>query len=142
MSSQVEQEQQGPSLAAVQQQGSATIEAREEDTQAMAAMKEGLDTAELAARVRHYLKFNQIQSARFGSLVLGVSQGRLSTLLGHPRPWDQLGPRVRALYARLHLWMDTRATYSNNPHGGPTPSRGWERRPGARWARRRGSRGL
>ena len=116
MSSQMEQGQQGPSLAAVQQQGSATIEAREEDTQAMAAMEEGLDTAELAARVRHYLKFNQIQSARFGSLVLGVSQGRLSTLLGHPRPWDQLGPRVRALYARLHLWMDTRATYGNNPH--------------------------
>ena len=48
--------------------------------------------------------------------MLGVSQGRLSTLLGHPRPWDQLGPRVRALYARLHLWMDTRATYGNNPH--------------------------
>ena len=123
MSSQVEQEQQGPSLAEagsslaeVQQQGLATIEAGEEGTQAMAAMEEGLDTAELAARVRHYLKFNQIQSARFGSLVLGVSQGRLSTLLGHPRPWDQLGPRVRALYARLHLWMDTRATYGNNPH--------------------------
>ena len=43
--------------------------------------------------------------------MLGVSQGRLSTLLGRPRPWDQL-----ALYARLHLWMDTRATYGNNPH--------------------------
>ena len=51
MSSQVEQEQQGPSLAEagpylaeVQQQGLATIEAGEEGTQAMAAMEKGLDT--------------------------------------------------------------------------------------------------
>ena len=125
MSSQAEQQEQapsatlateaGPSLAG-QQEESATIEAREEGTLAMAAMKEGMDTAEVAARVRHYLKANQIQSARFGSLVLGVSQGRLSTLLGHPRPWAELGPRVRALYVRLRIWMDTRATYGNNPH--------------------------
>ena len=75
-----------------------------------------LDTAAIAERVRHYLKANQIQWTRFGALVLGVSQGRLSILLGKPKPWNQLAPRVRALYQRMKLWMDTKATYGNNPY--------------------------
>ena len=75
-----------------------------------------LDTAAIAERVRHYLKANQIQWTRFGALVLGVSQGRLSILLGKPKPWHQLAPRVRALYQRMKLWMDTKATYGNNPY--------------------------
>ena len=75
-----------------------------------------LDTSLLAQRVTHYLRSNQILSARFASLVLGISQGRLSILLGKPRPWGQLAPRVRALYQRMQLWMDTRATYGNNPY--------------------------
>ena len=75
-----------------------------------------LDTAAVAQRVRHYLKSNQIQWTRFGALVLGVSQGRLSTLLGKPKPWHQLAPRVRALYQRMQLWMDTKATFGNNPY--------------------------
>ena len=49
-----------------------------------------VDTAVLAGRVRAYLKDNRILWTRFAALVLGVSQGRLSTLLGHPRPWDQV----------------------------------------------------
>ena len=49
-------------------------------------------------------------------LVLGVSQGRLSFLLGKPRPYQELGSRVKALYDRMQFWMDTRATYGNNPH--------------------------
>ena len=75
-----------------------------------------LDTAAIAERVRHYLKANQIQWTRFGTLVLGVSQGRLSILLGKPKPWHQLAPRVRALYQRMQLWMDTKATFGNNPY--------------------------
>ena len=75
-----------------------------------------LDTSLLAQRVTHYLRSNQILSARFASLVVGISQGRLSILLGKPRPWGQLAPRVRALYQRMQLWMDTRATYGNNPY--------------------------
>ena len=75
-----------------------------------------LDTAAIAERVRHYLKANQIQWTRFGALVLGVSQGRLSILLGKPKPWHQLAPRVRALYQRMKLWMDTKATFGNNPY--------------------------
>ena len=75
-----------------------------------------LDTAAIAERVRHYLKANQIQWTRFGALVLGVSQGRLSILLGKPKPWHQLAPRVRALYQRMQLWMDTKATFGNNPY--------------------------
>ena len=75
-----------------------------------------VDTAAVAERVRYYLKFNQIQWTRFASLVLGVSQGRLSTLLGKPKPWQQLAPRVQALYQRMQLWMDTKATFGNNPY--------------------------
>ena len=74
------------------------------------------DTRALTQRVHHYLKTNQIQYSRFASLVLGVSQGRLSFLLGKPRPYQELGSRVKALYDRMQLWMDTRATYGNNPH--------------------------
>ena len=48
--------------------------------------------------------------------MLGVSQGRLSTLLGKPKPWQQLAPRVQALYQRMQLWMDTKATFGNNPY--------------------------
>ena len=75
-----------------------------------------VDTAAVAERVRYYLKYNQIQWTRFASLVLGVSQGRLSTLLGKPKPWQQLAPRVQALYQRMQLWMDTKATFGNNPY--------------------------
>ena len=93
------------------------VEQQVEQGEASAADDEQeLDTAAVAQRVRHYLKSNQIQWTRFGALVLGVSQGRLSTLLGKPKPWHQLAPRVRALYQRMQLWMDTKATFGNNPY--------------------------
>ena len=75
-----------------------------------------VDIASLSTKVRHYLKSNQITWSRFSSLVLGVTQSRLSTLLGKPKPWHQLTRRVQALYERMQLWMDTRATYGNNPY--------------------------
>ena len=75
-----------------------------------------IDTLNVVERVRHYLKANQIQYSVFGRLVLGVSQGRLSILLAKPKPWSSLAHRVRQLYARMQLWMDTRATYGNNPY--------------------------
>ena len=93
------------------------VEQVDDQGEASAAVDEQeLDTAAVAQRVRHYLKANQIQWTRFGALVLGVSQGRLSTLLGKPKPWQQLAPRVRALYQRMQLWMDTKATFGNNPY--------------------------
>jgi len=75
-----------------------------------------VDTVLLSKRVRNYLDSNQIQWNRFSSLVLGVGQSRLSTLIGHPKPWNTLSRRVQALYERMQLWMDTRATYGNNPY--------------------------
>ena len=57
-----------------------------------------VDTASLSTTVRHYLKTNQIQWGRFSSLVLGVSQSRLSTLLSKPQPWHLLKRREQALY--------------------------------------------
>ena len=75
-----------------------------------------IDPASLSTKVRHYLKTNQIQWSRFSSLVLGVSQSRLSTLLGKPQPWHLLTMREQAMYQRMQLWMDTRATYGNNPY--------------------------
>ena len=75
-----------------------------------------VDPASLSTLVRHYLKTNQIQWSRFSSLVLGVSQSRLSTLLSKPQPWHLLTRRVQAMYQRMQLWMDTRATYGNNPY--------------------------
>jgi len=75
-----------------------------------------IDPVSLSARVRHYLKHNEIQWERFASLVLGVSQSRLSTLLSKPKPWSNLSKRLQALYERMQLWMDTRATYGNNPY--------------------------
>ena len=92
------------------------VEQQVEQGEASADDEQELDTAAVAQRVRHYLKSNQIQWTRFGALVLGVSQGRLSTLLGKPKPWHQLAPRVRALYQRMQLWMDTKATFGNNPY--------------------------
>ena len=89
---------------------------QERQGEASGAQEPEIDTAVLAERVRHYLKANQIQWTRFSSLVLGVSQGRLSILLGKPKPWQQLAPRVRALYQRMLLWMDTKATFGNNPY--------------------------
>jgi len=77
---------------------------------------EFVDTTSLSLKVRHYLKANQIQWERFASLVLGISQSRLSTLLGRARPWHLLTRRVQALYERMQLWMDTRATFGNNPY--------------------------
>jgi len=75
-----------------------------------------IDTEALSARVKHYLKSNEIQWSRFSKLVLGVSQSRLSILLGKPKPWENLSVRVKALYERMQLWMDTKATYGNNPY--------------------------
>ena len=75
-----------------------------------------VDTAALSTKVRNYLKTNQIQLSRFSTLVLGVSQARLSTLLVKPQPWHLLSTKVQALYQRMQLWMDTRATYGNNPY--------------------------
>lgn len=75
-----------------------------------------IDTEILSQRVRHYLTYNQIAWGRFARLVLGVGQARLSTLLGCPRPWHQLTLRLKALYNRMEEWMDTRATYGNNPY--------------------------
>ena len=92
------------------------VEQIDEGEASAADEEQELDTAAVAQRVRHYLKANQIQWTRFGALVLGVSQGRLSILLGKPKPWQQLAPRVRALYQRMQLWMDTKATFGNNPY--------------------------
>ena len=75
-----------------------------------------IDIPSLSNSVRHYLKSNQIQWGRFSTLVLGVSQSRLSTLLCKPQSWNLLTRRVKSLYQRMQLWMDTRATYGNNPH--------------------------
>jgi len=75
-----------------------------------------LDTVSLSERVRHYLNYNQIQYNKFSTLVLGVSQSRLSNLLRKPKPWNILSKRVQDLYERMQLWMDTKATYGNNPY--------------------------
>ena len=74
-------------------------------------------TAQVAVsqRVRHYLNYNQIKWERFGRLVLGIGQARLSVLLGHPKPWETLQLRVKTYYQRMNEWMETRATYGNNP---------------------------
>eukprot|EP00092_Neocalanus_flemingeri_P026642 GFUD01028877.1.p1 GENE.GFUD01028877.1~~GFUD01028877.1.p1 ORF type:complete len:323 (+),score=78.62 GFUD01028877.1:100-1068(+) len=91
-----------------------------------------IDTSSVSGQVRQYLKANQIQWTKFSTLVLGVTQSRLSTLLARPRPWHLLSKRVQGLYQRMKLWMDTKATYGNNPYL-------TERLPAAEW--RRGSRG-
>ena len=75
-----------------------------------------VDTSSLSTSVRHYLKSNQNQLSRFSSLVLGVTQPYLSTLLSKHKPWHLLSRRVQALYQRMQLWMDTRATYGSNPY--------------------------
>eukprot|EP00092_Neocalanus_flemingeri_P034716 GFUD01037777.1.p1 GENE.GFUD01037777.1~~GFUD01037777.1.p1 ORF type:complete len:228 (+),score=68.17 GFUD01037777.1:96-779(+) len=75
-----------------------------------------MDTTSLSTQVRHYLKANQIHWSKFSTLVLGVTQSRLSTLLSRPRPWHLLSRRVQGLYQRMKLWMDTRATFGNNPY--------------------------
>jgi len=73
-------------------------------------------TTALCAQVRNYLKTNQIKWGQFSKLVLGVSQSRLSTLLKKNKPWDSLSIRELAYYNRMQEWMDTRATYGNNPY--------------------------
>ena len=70
----------------------------------------------LSQRVRHYLTCNQIKWERFGRLVLGIGQARLSVLLGHPKPWSALRLRVKTYYQRMLEWMETRATYGSNPY--------------------------
>ena len=75
-----------------------------------------LDTQALSERVRHYLNYNHIQYNKFSTLVLGVSQSTLSNLLSKPKPWNILSKRVQAYYERMQLWMDTRASYGNNPY--------------------------
>jgi len=92
--------------------------------------KPAIDTTELAAKVRHYLKFNEIQWGRFSSLVLGVGQSRLSTLLGKPQPWHMLNRRLQMYYERMQLWMDTRATYGNNPYQRKVKARRTDKKPG------------
>eukprot|EP00092_Neocalanus_flemingeri_P100330 GFUD01128137.1.p1 GENE.GFUD01128137.1~~GFUD01128137.1.p1 ORF type:complete len:137 (+),score=32.97 GFUD01128137.1:54-413(+) len=86
------------------------------ETTETAPVSTPVDTLSLATKVRHYLKSNGIQYEKFSYLVLGVSQPRLSTLLAKPKPWRLLSQRVQALYHRMKLWMDTRATYGNNPY--------------------------
>ena len=93
-----------------------------------------IDTSALAVEVRHYLNSNQIQWTRFAKLVLGVSQSRLSTLIGKPQPWHLLTRRVQGLYQRMRLWMDTRATYGNNPYQRPA-GRSTSGRPGMKTRR-------
>ena len=66
--------------------------------------------------MRHYLNYNEIKWAVFAREVLGVGQARLSVLLGHPKPWSELRTRVKTYYQRMLEWMDTRATYGNNPY--------------------------
>jgi len=97
-----------------------------------------IDTTELAAKVRHYLKFNEIQWGRFSSLVLGVGQSRLSTLLGKPQPWHLLNRRLQIYYERMQLWMDTRATYGNNPYQRKVKAVGNDKKPRGRQGRTSG----
>ena len=75
-----------------------------------------IDPVSLSNRVKYYLTYNQIKWDKFATLVLGISQSRLSTLLSKPKPWHLMSKRVQALYERMQLWMDTRATFGNNPH--------------------------
>ena len=79
-------------------------------------MKVNIDPVSLSHSVKYYLTYNQIRWEKFATLVLGISQPRLSTLLSKPKPWHVLSKRVQALYERMQLWMDTRATFGNNPY--------------------------
>ena len=78
--------------------------------------KETLSTRSLARKVKHYLKSNRISWEKFSRLVLGVGSEKLGELLTRPEPWDTVEASEKVFYRRMELWMESRATYGNNPY--------------------------
>ena len=83
-----------------------------------ATIPEFIDTEDLSVRVRHYLKANQIKWGVFSKRVLGMTQGRLSVLIGYPRPWEELTFRAKSIYARMEFWMHFRQQSLCQDEGG------------------------
>jgi hypothetical protein len=64
----------------------------------------GLDTAEVAQRIRDILSTFNIGQRLFAKHVLGLSQGTVSELLSKPKHWDKLTEKGRESYRKMHLW--------------------------------------
>ena len=64
----------------------------------------GLDTADVAQRIRDILSTFNIGQRLFAKHVLGLSQGTVSELLSKPKHWDKLTEKGRESYRKMHLW--------------------------------------
>ncbi|CAL8086707.1 unnamed protein product [Calicophoron daubneyi] len=65
-----------------------------------------LNTEEVAENVRTELRRSAISQRIFGAIVLGLSQGTVSELLGRPKPWSSLSSKGRESYIRMQLFLN------------------------------------
>ncbi|EFO89434.1 hypothetical protein CRE_19941 [Caenorhabditis remanei] len=64
-----------------------------------------LDTNDLSEKILNELKEHQISQTVFAKKVLGRSQGTVSELLKHPKPWELLHTAGRETYHKMNNWL-------------------------------------
>ena len=72
-----------------------------------------IDTADVVARAndyKEYLSARGLSWRKFAEKLLGLTEDKLSAVLSanQNRPWEQLTPKVKLIYARMDCWMNTR----------------------------------
>lgn len=63
-------------------------------------------TEQLCQRIKHELEKREILQHVFAETVVGRTQGTLSELLNHPKPFEQLSTRRKMAYERMAKWLE------------------------------------
>nr|XP_039257568.1 uncharacterized protein LOC120334181 [Styela clava] len=64
-----------------------------------------VDTVSVTKQVRDRLAKHAICQRIFGEKILGLSQGTVSDILSHPKPWGKLTHKGREPFARMIMWL-------------------------------------
>ncbi|XP_077862726.1 homeobox protein cut-like 1 [Saccoglossus kowalevskii] len=65
-----------------------------------------LNTRHVTTHVKERLNKYLIPQRLFGDHVLGLSQGSVSDILSHPKPWKKLTQKGREPFIRMQLWLE------------------------------------
>ncbi|XP_070572082.1 homeobox protein cut-like 1 isoform X1 [Ptychodera flava] len=65
-----------------------------------------LNTRHVTMDVKERLNKFLIPQRLFGDHVLGLSQGSVSDILSHPKPWSKLTQKGREPFIRMQLWLE------------------------------------
>ncbi|CAH1232312.1 CUX2 [Branchiostoma lanceolatum] len=65
-----------------------------------------IDTMDLTRKIKDTLARLAIGQKVFGEKVLGLSQGSVSDMLAHPKPWSKLTQKGKEPFIRMQLWLE------------------------------------